>query len=116
MLITILRVLLMLAFVVAGAIKAFGSPEQLKSMMPWTEDVDASVVKGIGYLEILAGLGVALPALTGFWPWLSDIAGAGLITICAGAVWTHWDRKDGTMDMVIPAIIGLLAVIVTFFG
>lgn len=114
--ITALRVLLMIAFVVAGAIKAFRSREQLEPMMPWIEDVDHDVVKGIGYLEILAGLGVALPALTGILPWLSDIAGAGLITICAGAAWTHYQRKDGTMDIVIPVIIGLLAIIVTFFG
>jgi len=115
MLITILRVLLMLAFVIAGAMKAFRSREQLLPIMGWIEDVDHDVVKGIGYLEILAGLGVALPVLTGFWPWLSDIAGAGLITICAGAIWTHYQRKE-TTEMIAPAVIGILSIIVTFFS
>lgn len=112
---TILRILLMIAFVVAGAMKAFRSREQLLPMMGWIEDVGDDVVKGIGYLEILAGLGVALPVLLGILPWLSTIAGAGLITICAGAIWTHYNRNE-TTDMIAPAIIGVLAIIVTFFG
>ena len=61
----VLQVLLALAFLVAGVTKVSQPREKLAASMGWVEDFSATGVRTIGALEILAGVGLLLPAVTG---------------------------------------------------
>lgn len=90
----ILQVLLGLAFIFAGATKAF-QYERAKTMMPWVPHVSRGLVGFIGIAELLGGLGLILPALTGTLTWLTPLAGAALALAMLLAVVFHIQRSDG---------------------
>jgi uncharacterized membrane protein YphA (DoxX/SURF4 family) len=90
----VLQGLLALVFLMAGSMKMLRSKEQLAAMMKWVEDFTPGVIKLIGALEFLAGLGLVLPALTGILPWLTPLAAAGLVLVMLGASLTHARRKE----------------------
>lgn len=48
----------------------------------------------IGAAEILGGIGLVLPALTGILPVLTPIAAVGLVILMAGAAIFHIPRKE----------------------
>jgi uncharacterized membrane protein YphA (DoxX/SURF4 family) len=81
--------------------------------MGWTEDFSAGTVKAIGALEILAALGLVLPAALGIAPVLTPLAALGLVLIMVGAAITHVRRKESQM-IVANAILAILAVIVVW--
>jgi hypothetical protein len=74
--------------------------------MKWVEDFSPGVLKVIGALELLAAIGLVLPALTGILPALTPLAAAGLILTMIGAMITHIRR--GEMGMLIPNLILLV--------
>ena len=82
--------LLALLFPLTGFMKVSRSKDQLKKMrgkeMDWVDDVSDSTVKMIGTLELLAGIGLILPQLTGILPWLTPLAATGLIFTMIGAL------------------------------
>jgi uncharacterized membrane protein YphA (DoxX/SURF4 family) len=86
----ILQGLLAVVFLLAGSMKASKSKEALKERggehMNWVDDVSAGTVKLIGILEILAGIGLLLPHLTGILPWLTPLAAVGLALTMIGAL------------------------------
>lgn len=61
----VLQVLLALAFLVAGVTKVSQPRQKLAASMGWVEDFSDPGVRTIGALEILAGVGLLLPAVTG---------------------------------------------------
>jgi hypothetical protein len=65
----IVQVLLGLAFIVAGVIKAFNY-ERARAQLPWVKDLPRSLVTFIGCAELLGGIGLILPPLTGILPGL----------------------------------------------
>ena len=102
----------------AGAMKLAKSKNDLAAMcdnMAWTADFYAGTIKAIGLVELLGGLGLIVPALTGIVPILSPIAAAGLVLTMAGAALTHVRRKE--MSAVVPnVVLGALAAFVAFAG
>ena len=87
--------LLALAFLAAGAFKLAQSPQKLvASGMGWAEDFPAPVVKLIGGLEVLAAIGLILPALLDIAPVLVPLAATGLAMIMIGAIVVHVRRKE----------------------
>ena len=52
------------------------------------------MIKLLGVVEILGGLGMILPSLTGILPWLTPLAAVGLVLIMIGASMTHYQRKE----------------------
>ena len=48
----------------------------------------------IGAAEVLAGLGLLLPAITGILPWLMPLAAAGLAIIMLGAAVQHFAKHE----------------------
>jgi len=48
----------------------------------------------IAVAEVLAGIGLILPVLTGVLPWLTPLAAVGLMIVLAGAVIFHIRRKE----------------------
>ncbi len=107
--------LLALAMLAAGGMKLAQSKEQLvaSGSMDWTEDFPEPQIKGIGTLEVLAALGLILPALLDIAPVLVGVAAVGVVLLMLGAAATHVRRKEGHMvpvNLVIAAIAVFIAV------
>jgi uncharacterized membrane protein YphA (DoxX/SURF4 family) len=109
----ILQSLLALGFLAAGAIKLSQPKEKLQKNMAWTADFSAPTVKAIGALEILAALGLILPAATGILPVLTPLAATGLAIVMIGAIVTHARRKEA-QTIVINVVLLLLAAVVAW--
>lgn len=92
----IVQILLALAFIAAGAMKAFQPYETMAGRMPWVEDYSPGAVRGIGAAEILGGIGLALPAAVGILPILTPIAALGLALIMVLATIHHARRKESS--------------------
>ncbi|MEV4581416.1 DoxX family protein [Nonomuraea jabiensis] len=106
--------LLALAFLGAGLMKLSQPKEKLAaSGMAWTEDFSAGAVKGIGALELLAAIGLVLPAALGIVPVLTPLAAAGLVIVMIGAAVTHARRKE-YQGIVINAVLLVLAAVVAW--
>jgi uncharacterized membrane protein YphA (DoxX/SURF4 family) len=86
---------LAVAFLAAGLMKALKSKEELaKSGMTWVEDFSPGMVRTIGVLEILAAIGLVLPALLDIAPIFVPLAALGLVLMMIGAVVVHARRKE----------------------
>jgi uncharacterized membrane protein YphA (DoxX/SURF4 family) len=99
------------AFLVAGLTKLTQPKEKLAGQMGWVEDFSPGVVKLIGGLEVLAAIGLILPAALDIVPVLVPLAAVGLVALMAGAAITHLRRHEPQM-VVINAVLMLLAVVV----
>ncbi len=81
------------------------------SGMGWTEDFSDGAVKGIGALEVLAALGLILPAVLGIAPVLVPLAAVGLALLMIGAAVTHARRSEQQMIGVNVVLLILAAVV-----
>ena len=68
--------------------------------MAWVNDFPDAGVKAIGALEVLAAIGLILPALLNIAPVLVPLAALGLVLLMAGAAITHFRRKENQMILV----------------
>jgi uncharacterized membrane protein YphA (DoxX/SURF4 family) len=85
---------LALVFPAAGAMKLLRTKESLaENGMGWTVDFSIPLVKSIGALEILAVLGLILPALFDVAPFVVPLAALGLVLLMVGAAATHAGRR-----------------------
>ena len=89
----IVQVLLGGMFLMAGVMKAF-QYERAKASLFWVKDVPRGLVTFIGISELLGGLGLLLPAITGILPWLTPLAGAGLALVMVLAIGFHASRRE----------------------
>jgi uncharacterized membrane protein YphA (DoxX/SURF4 family) len=101
--------LLAVAFVVAGTMKLTQAHGKLAEQMGWPQDFSSGTVKLIGGLELLGGLGLILPSMTGVAPILTPLAAVGLAVIQVGAVFVHLRRKETPLLIVNLVLIALLA-------
>jgi hypothetical protein len=88
--------LLAAVFLAAGAIK-LAVPTRNLAAAPgggWVEDVSSGSVKAIGALEVLASIGLVLPAVLGIAPVLVPLAAVGLAVVMTGAIITHVRRHE----------------------
>ena len=70
-------------------------------------------VRTIGVLEILAGVALLLPAVTGVATVLVPLAAVGLVLLMLGAAFTH--RRRGELPMIgINAVLLVLALVVAW--
>ncbi|HYF24522.1 MAG TPA: DoxX family protein [Baekduia sp.] len=111
----IAQALLAVAMLGAGAMKLTQSKEALMASgnMDWTEDFPEPQIKGIGTLEVLAAIGLIVPALLDIAPELVGVAAIGVALLMLGAAATHLRRKEGQMvpvNLVIAAIAVFIAV------
>src|SRR5690606_167948 len=89
----IIQGLLAAAFIFAGVNKAFRY-EYAHATLPWVKDVPRGLTNFIGVAELLGGLGLLLPALTGIMPWLTPLAATGLALVMVLAAGFHMTRKE----------------------
>src|SRR3954447_3823722 len=107
--------LLAIVMLGAGAMKLTQSREQLMASgkMDWIEDFADSQIKGIGALEVLAAIGLIVPAVLDVAPALVGVAAAGVVFLMLGAAATHMRRGERQMvlvNLVIVAIAVFVAV------
>lgn len=91
----IVQILTGLAFVAAGVNHAFRY-EAIKQqpMMAWVLALPRGLLTFIGICEILGGIGVIVPALTGILPQLTPLAGLLLAIIMLLAAGFHLTRRE----------------------
>jgi len=101
----IVQGLLALVFGASGVVKATRDRKRLfDDGITWVEDFPASAVRAIGVLEILAAVGLVLPAVTGIAPVLTPLAAVGIALLMAGAAVVHGRRGE-------IAFLGVIAVL-----
>lgn len=108
----ILQWLLAAVFLMAGAMKAFMPEDKLlaNDNMAWVKDEGISRARTAGYAEIAGVLGLVLPGLLDIAGFLTPLAALGLVIVTVLAiVQVHRPRNE---PIVIPAVLGLLALIV----
>ena len=90
--------LLALAFLGAGLTKLVQPKEKLAATMGWVDDFSPGTVKLIGGLEVLAAIGLVLPAALDVVPVLVPLAAVGLVALMVGAAITHARRGEQRHD------------------
>ena len=81
-------------FLMAGVIKSTQPREKLLAQMPWVEDFSTGTVRFIAVMELLAAVGLILPAVTGIAVVLTPLAATGLAVLMFLAVLTHIRRNE----------------------
>jgi uncharacterized membrane protein YphA (DoxX/SURF4 family) len=104
---------LALAFLAAGLTKLSQPREKLAATMGWVQDFSPGTVKLIGALEVLAAIGLILPAALDVVPVLVPLAAVGLVLLMVGAAVTHARRKEAPM-IAINVVLLVLAVVVAW--
>jgi len=102
-------------FLMAGVIKVTQSREKLLKQLPWVEDFSIRTVRFIGVMELLAAIGLILPALTGVAVFLTPLAATGLVVMMLLAVLTHIRRREPGA-IVFTAVLMLAAAFVAWAG
>jgi uncharacterized membrane protein len=111
-LLTILQWVFGIYFISTG-IMHFALPEGLPSMMSWMYELDDNLHLISGTAEILGGLGLILPAVTGIRTELIWMAAAGLTLVMVGAVIWHIGRGETQQviqDAFVAAVLAYLAI------
>jgi uncharacterized membrane protein YphA (DoxX/SURF4 family) len=104
--------LLAAAFLAAGAMKLIQPKEKLAAAgMGYVEDFSAGAVKAIGALEVLAAIGLILPAALDIVPVLVPMAALGLVLLMIGAAITHLRRGESQMIVINLVLLALAAVV-----
>ncbi len=107
--------LLAVAYLIGGGGKLVMQKEKMAAAGPsarWVEDFSAGSVTAIGALEVLAAVGLVLPAALDIAPVLVPLAALGLVMIMVGAVITRIRRhefKFMVVDLVYLALAGFVA-------
>jgi uncharacterized membrane protein YphA (DoxX/SURF4 family) len=105
--------LLAVAFLAGGAVKVIQPKEKLAaSGMGFAADFSVGSVKAIGALELLAAVGLILPAVLDVAPVLVPLAAVGLVLLMVGAMITHLRRHESqalVMNLAILALAVLVA-------
>ena len=110
----VLQFLLAIAFIGAGLMKLSSPKDRLVERMEWARGVTQRGIKVIGLVELLGGIGLVLPALTGIMPWLTTLAAIGLAVTMVFAIYTHIRLRE--VSQALPAAVLLLLLVVTSVG
>ena len=104
--------LLAVVYLAGGGGKLIVPKEKIVAVGPsgkWVEDFSAGTVKAIGALEVLAALGLVLPAAFGIAPVLVPLAALGLVMIMTGAAITRIRRHECKLMVADLAYLALAA-------
>lgn len=88
--------LLAAIFLVGGAGKLILSKEKIAATPfgGWVEEFTTGSIRAIGALEILAAVGLILPAVVDIAPVVVPLASLGLVLLMAGAAILHYRRRE----------------------
>ncbi|MDA8346514.1 MAG: DoxX family protein [Thermaerobacter sp.] len=107
----VVQVVLALMFLMAGVMKATRPINELAKRMRWVEGVSPGLVRFVGVSEILGAIGLVLPGLAHFAPWLTVAAGIGLAVVMVLAAQLHM-RLGERSAIRVNGILFLLALVV----
>jgi uncharacterized membrane protein YphA (DoxX/SURF4 family) len=111
----IIAAVLAVAFLAAGAMKlAQPKPKLLDSGMGWVEDFSTGAVKAIGALEVLAAVGLILPAVLDIAPVLVPVTAACVALLFVGAVTMR--ARRGESVTVAPDLVYLAMAVFVAWG
>jgi putative oxidoreductase len=108
----IAQVLLAGMFLMSGFMKVAQPIEELSKMLPWASQVPKGLVRFIGISEVLAGIGLILPALLRIKPVLTAWAALGLVAVMVLASLFHASRGEFSaigMNVVLILLAGFVA-------
>lgn len=110
----ILQILLAVSFAAAGALKLILSREKLvKTLGGWVDEFPAPLLKPLGLAEVLAAIGLIVPAVTGVAPILTPLAATGLVLVMIGAISTH-ARRGEYANVGINLLLAIMAAVVAW--
>jgi hypothetical protein len=110
----IAQIILSACFILGAAMKLFLPIEKLSAMWPWTGEIPVLLVRGTGLLDLLAGIGIILPALFKIHPKIVPLTAIGTIILMFSASVFHICRGEAS-DIGINIFIAVLAAFV-FWG
>ena len=111
----IVAIVLAAASLGAGAMKALQPKEKLlASGMTWAESWKPAWIKALGIAEILAALGLILPAALNIAPILTPLAALGLVIVMVGAIVVHVRRNE--IKGSIPSVVLLILAVIVAWG
>lgn len=90
----IIQIVLAAMFLAAGVQKSTLPKAKLDVSFPWAQDVSLSTVRVIGISELLAAIGLILPAALSIAPILTPLAALGLVVVMVLAMNVHRRRKE----------------------
>ncbi|NQD87767.1 DoxX family protein [Paenarthrobacter sp. CM16] len=97
-------------FLAVGLMAVLRPKEKLAAAgMGWVEGFNPAAVKAIGALEVLAAVGLTLPALVA--GILVPLAATGLIAFMVGAAITHARKKETPMIVLNLVLLAMAAVV-----
>lgn len=99
-------------YFVAVGIMHFVVPPGLPVPMAWMYDLSTELHYVAGTAEVLGGLGLILPRLTGVMPSLTYLAAVGLAAVMIGAMIWHLRRGEVTQvaaNALVAAVMGYVA-------
>ena len=104
--------LLAVVFLGAGTMKLTQPKAKLAATgQGWAEDFSDKTVKRIGLLEVLAAIGLILPAALDIAPVFVPLAATGLGLMMVGATLTHARRRELPNIVVNTVLLALAAVV-----
>ncbi|WP_461071665.1 DoxX family protein [Spirosoma horti] len=106
------QVLLAVSLIWAASMKLFQPVDQLAAMWPWTAD-HTTLVKQTGVVDLLAGIGLVLPALLRIRPKLTSYAAYGIIALMVAASVFHIARGEASQSGV-NIVFALLAIFIAW--
>lgn len=107
----VVQVLLGVYFVAIGVMH-FIVPDGLPDQMSWMYDLSTGLHVVSGVAEILGGLGLILPAVTGIRTELVPLAASGLALVMVGAIVYHIGRGETQnifFNVVLIIVLGFIA-------
>jgi hypothetical protein len=90
----IIQVLLAITFIGTALWKAVTPIAELAAQMPWMGQVSPAFLYATAVFDLLAGLGVVLPAVTRIKPGLTVLAALGGAALMLGAILFHVSRGE----------------------
>jgi uncharacterized membrane protein len=109
----VVQALVGLAFLVAGFMHATRPVAALVPQAPWTGAIPLALLRFIGVAELLGGIGVILPLLTGTLPGLAPLAAAAIALLMLLAAIFHATRREYPA-IAANVVLGTLAAFVAY--
>jgi hypothetical protein len=115
----IVSAVLALGFIGGGIARAVLPLDRLTTMgLGWVADLPRGLVRVISAFEILGGIGLVLPVLTGILPLLTPLAACGLALVMLAGLVFHLRRREWKNIPVTLVLAGLsiFVAVVRFLG
>ncbi len=102
----IVQILLALMFTATGLVKLTQPREKMLRHVRWVAGFPTASIRLIGFLELLAVIGLILPSLTHIMVWLTPLAAVGLVLTMIGAAIVH--MRYAEYPNIIPNVVLLI--------